>query len=105
MFQELKKKKIAGHPTLNTLPPILVPAFQSPLPIMIIRVKAEGDYLTLQSLSTLSMSCARKTQKNSGKNSIVTFAIQVEASTKQANLITTYSPLLTEVINTQAALD
>ena len=101
MFQGLKKKKIAGHRTLNTSQLILVLVFQNLLHIMITRVKAEEGCLTLQLLSIPNMSFARKILKNFGKNSIVTFAIQVEASIKQVSLTITYSPLQTEAINIQ----
>ena len=99
LFRGLKKKKIAGHRTLNTLPLILALAFQNLLLIMTIRAKAEEDCLTLQYLSTPNMSFVRKIQKNFGKSSIVTFVIQVGASIKQVSLTITCSPRLTEAIN------
>ena len=99
MFQELKKKKIAGHRTLSTLRLILVLAFQNLLHTMITQAKAEEDCLTLQSLSTPNMSFVRKIPKNFGKSSIVTFVIQVGASIKQVSLTITCSRLPIEAIN------
>lgn len=66
---------------------------------MITQAKAEEDCLTLQSLSTPSMSFVRKIPKNFGKSSIVTFVIQVGASIKQVSLTITCRLLLTEAIN------
>ena len=99
LFQGLKKKKIAGHRTLSTLRPILVPAFQNLLHTMITQAKAEEDCLTLQSLSIPNMSFVRKIPKNFGKSSIVTFVIQVGASIKQVSLTITCRLLPTEAIN------